>query len=394
MYIQGIDKRIFKDFKDSYLSELYKAYPGKSIKLKIKNDLKETKNYLNIKLLSNLNINYWLIRGWSIEEANSKIKELKSKRKKSKTCLQTEFWMNKGFSEEEAKNKIKNIQSQNNKKFNKKRKESPEKYKTSSPMKTEFWVNKGLSEEEAKSKIKSFRKLNKQFWINRGFTKEDAIKKISDFQKNNVEKFNKKRKEFPEKYNGYLPTQLNYWIKKTKNIEEAKQKLKEHQTTFSLEICVEKYGEIDGYKIWKERQKKWKEKVFNGETYIGQGQSILSNNIINEILKLDSSHFLYGKTEKFIYDSKYKRAYKYDLTKSTNKKIIEINGTFWHCKPSLYESTYKHKIRSLTAKEIWDFDKRKRELAKEKGYSILTIWEDEYYENPEMIINKCINFLK
>ena len=142
----------------------------------------------------------------------------------------------------------------------------------------------------------------------------------------------------------------------------AKQLLTRHQTTFSLEVCIEKYGEYDGFKIWKNRQTKWKSKVFNKNTYIGQGTSILCNNIIAEIVKYEHA-LLYGKKEKFIYDKEYKRAYKYDITKPSNKKIIEINGIYWHCKPTLYENTYIHKVRKITANDIWEFDKRKRYIA-------------------------------
>mgnify|MGYP006943126771 FL=1 len=81
MYIQGIDNRVFKDFKESYLKSLVEAYPGKLVLSKILNDIDETRNKLNVKLLSNLNINYWLLRGWSESESLEKIQHLKNKRK-------------------------------------------------------------------------------------------------------------------------------------------------------------------------------------------------------------------------------------------------------------------------------------------------------------------------
>lgn len=48
----------------------------------------------------------------------------------------------------------------------------------------------------------------------------------------------------------------------------------------------------------------------------------------------------------------------------------------------------------MTAQEIWNYDKKKEEIAKSKGYDYLTIWESEYKQNPEKIIEKCKNFLK
>lgn len=52
-------------------------------------------------------------------------------------------------------------------------------------------------------------------------------------------------------------TRLDYWLNKGYEYTEALQKLKERQTTFSLEKCIKKCGEIKGKKIWEERQKKW-----------------------------------------------------------------------------------------------------------------------------------------
>ena len=396
MYIQGIDNRVFKDFKESYLKSLVEAYPGKLVLSKILNDIDETRSKLNVKLLSNLNVNYWLVRGWSENEALEKIQHLKSKRKKPKyTILQINYWIDKGFTEEEAKRKISEIQTKNVIAFNEKRKNNPNKYKQSSPMTAEFWNSKGLSVEEAYRKIKSFRKNNISYWIKRGFDEEEAIKQVSSFQKEANNSLLKRKNENPEKYKGCSPTQLQYWKNKSSSIEEAKEKLRNYQTTFSLQTCIKKYGETNGYLVWKERQDKWKQKVFNKTTYTGNGRSKLSNDIILSIIQiLGESDFLYGEKEKFIYDSEYKRAYKYDLTKLSNKKIIEINGIFWHCKPTLYESHYMHNVRKMTAQQIWEYDSRKISLATEYGYEVLTVWEDEYYEDPLKLIVKCVNFLK
>lgn len=50
---------------------------------------------------------------------------------------------------------------------------------------------------------------------------------------------------------------IEYWIKQGYSKNEAKEKLKERQSTFSLEKCIQKHGEIDGKEIWKQRQEKW-----------------------------------------------------------------------------------------------------------------------------------------
>jgi len=396
MYIKGVNKGIFKNFKKEYLNQLLLEYPDKKIIDKINKLINECKNNLNLRLLSNLNINYWLVRGWSLDEANKKIKELKEKRKKPKySVFNYNFWINKGLSKEEAIKKVYNIQKKNNDNFNKKRQANPENYKTSSPMTVEFWVNKGLSEDEAKIKIKSQRKLNKEYWIEKGFLENEAIKNVSIYQKENYEKLKIKKEKTPEKYDGYLPTQLKYWINKTNgDIEESKKLLIKRQTTFSLEKCIDKYGEKKGLERWEERQKKWKEKVFNKNTYIGRGRSNISEEFFKTIINkfnINKQEVLYGENEKIIYDSEYKRAYKYDFT--YNKKIIEFNGDFWHGNPNKFKADEIHKIKKISIQEIWNYEKRKLDLIKSYGYKILIIWESDYKKNKEEIIDKCYKFL-
>jgi hypothetical protein len=57
--------------------------------------------------------------------------------------------------------------------------------------------------------------------------------------------------------NREFDTRLDYYIKRGFSEEDGLKLLKERQTTFSLDICIEKYGEIAGLKRWKDRQEKW-----------------------------------------------------------------------------------------------------------------------------------------
>lgn len=190
-------------------------------------------------------------------------------------------------------------------------------------------------------------------------------------------------------------TTLEYYLKRGYSEDESKELLRKRQTTFSLAKCIEKYGAEEGLKRWKERQEKWKQKVFNSNTYIGGGRSMLAQHIIDEILLNSQSinEYLYGKNEKFIYSSYLCGARKYDLTHKENRKIIEINGIFWHCKPELYREDFYNIPRKMYAKDIWKYDLDKKELAESKGYRVLTIWEDDYIKFPNETIKKCIDFI-
>jgi hypothetical protein len=220
--------------------------------------------------------------------------------------------------------------------------------------------------------------FSQEFYIKRGLPLENRAKFIKDTLANRES-----------------DTRLDYYLKRGYSEDEAIIKLYDRQNTFSLEKCIKKYGEEEGKRIWKERQEKWKAKVFNKDTHISKGTSKIAENIIQKILKfnINNHKMLYDKNEKFIYDKENNCAYKYDLTNITLKKIIEINGIYWHCKPELYSGEFVNKVNKKTAQEIWDFDKRKMDMAKLHGYKFLIIWEDDFIKSPEEIIKECINFI-
>ena len=84
--------------------------------------------------------------------------------------------------------------------------------------------------------------------------------------------------------------------------------------------------------------------------------------------------------------------YNFDLL-FNNKHILEINGDYWHANPSLYKESdiisYPNK-RLLTAKFIWDRDKKKKELVEKEGYKVFYLWETDINKMCDIEI---INFL-
>jgi G:T-mismatch repair DNA endonuclease (very short patch repair protein) len=189
-----------------------------------------------------------------------------------------------------------------------------------------------------------------------------------------------------------------YWTKKGFTQEEAKKIISEKQSTFSLEKCVEKHGDEEGMKIWKTRQDNWKSKVFNDKTHISRGYSKIGEEFVNSIIEIlnkmgyDSSNILHGKNEKFI-KTKEGNVYKYDLTFSDSKKIIEFNGDFWHANPILFEGEYLNKPKKMTANEIWEYDSRKIKAAEDRGYKVFVIWEREYRKNKPLAIKSCLDYI-
>jgi hypothetical protein len=73
-----------------------------------------------------------------------------------------------------------------------------------------------------------------------------------------------------------LPNQIEYWTNKGYSEDEAIEKVKERQRTFTLKKCIEKYGEIEGKLKFETRQKRWTKSLFDNFEDCGDGRSIQS----------------------------------------------------------------------------------------------------------------------
>ena len=76
-----------------------------------------------------------------------------------------------------------------------------------------------------------------------------------------------------------------------------------------------------------------------------------------------------------------------------NNKIIEYYGDYFHCNPKVYSPTYFNKKLNLTSQQKWEKDEFRKNSLQKNGYTLLIIWEKDYNENKEEVINKCKNFL-
>lgn len=124
---------------------------------------------------------------------------------------------------------------------------------------------------------------DKKFLLCMGWDDDEVVKFISENQKNNSKKLIIKKLESPEKYYNTNPKRVEYWVEKGYSIQDAKIKISESQRTFSKDICIKKYGEIDGLRIFNERQTKWIKSLNNLENY-------------DDIQKLKNSYDYINKT--------------------------------------------------------------------------------------------------
>lgn len=206
-----------------------------------------------------------------------------------------------------------------------------------------------------------------------------------------------KRTEIPSN------TTIEYWLERTDgNLDEAKKLQSDRQRTFSLEKCIEKYGDEAGTKRWSDRQQKWSKSYTasggkSGISVIGtefasklpSGDGIFSalNNEASITIKMVASD------GKLIH-----RTIRPDYVDNNQRKVIEFHGDYFHANPAKYHEKqlirkqYKGKD-ALLAKDVWERDARKLTGLRQLGYKVHIVWENDYRNNPDTIIQECLQFL-
>jgi hypothetical protein len=308
-------------------------------------------------------LEYWIERGWNevdaLVELGKRNKELKQRNR-----LCEEYWINKGYTKEEAINEI-----------SKQQQKSSKCVKTYHGKSKKMLKEKGYSDEDIKRICLT--PTNSEFWVNRGYSENEAKDIIS---KNQTEAA--KQVDFEKRL---IPSNIEYWVEKGFNYQQAKLKVTERQTTFSLKICLQKYGEEDGLKRFNERQIKWLTN-YKRTNFSKISQTLFWGILETEpTIKNDNIFFAtYNKGN--VDDSGKNNEYRLSLLNGVilpdfidlaNRKIIEFDGTYYH---------------RLTPENSLREEKRDKMII-ESGYEVLHISEYDYKNNKQEIINKCIAFL-
>ena len=127
--------------------------------------------------------------------------------------------------------------------------------------------------------------------------------------------------------------------------------------------------------------------------------SKVSQELFLEVYKLseEKENIYFGQLNKEfnVWCEEEKRLYSYDFVDSRKKKIIEYNGDLWHANPKYFRETDfpNPKDKSLSAKKIWEDEKRKIDFIESKGFKVLVVWDSDYLKDKQQVINECINFL-
>ena len=149
----------------------------------------------------------------------------------------------------------------------------------------------------------------------------------------------------------------------------------------TLENMIIKYGELEGTKRFKS--------FINTEKGFYSKESIefFEKELSNILLK----YKVYYKENEFgLMDKDNKTYYKYDFVIPELKICIEYNGDLFHANPAMFSEEDRPNPfdRTLSSKKIWEKDKAKIDLIKEKGYKVLIIWASD--KNKSIKIKKFI----
>lgn len=87
-----------------------------------------------------------------------------------------------------------------------------------------------------------------------------------------------------------------------------------------------------------------------------------------------------------------KNYYVYDIF--LDDKIIEYNGDIWHANPKIYKEDFVNPVTKMTYEQIHKKEFHKESIANDHGYILYRVWETDYKNNKERVIEECINFLK
>ena len=212
----------------------------------------------------------------------------------------------------------------------------------------------------------------------RAVTLENQIAKYGEIE--GTKRFN----EYCEKQS-YVGNKLEYFIEKLGEIEGRKkyEEVIKHKA-ITLENMIRIYGEEEG--------------KIRFENFIQHNNgffSKISKELFDKIQqKIPNIKFKYADNEFGLYDNVEKKYNKYDFTDTDHKIIIEYNGERFHAKLPDDKDFCNPFCSDLTAEEQWKLDENKKLCAERYGYKIFYIWNDDYLNDKDGVVEKCVNIIK
>lgn len=213
-----------------------------------------------------------------------------------------------------------------------------------SPFDYKYWMEKeSLNEYDAKYKANSIRPIKKEYWLEKGYTESESLKLAKEAKDKNNKKGNENSCSRDDiEFRKSSPRCVEYWLNLGYCEEESNKKVSETQSTFSYDKCIDKHGELEGIKIFKERQEVW--------------QNTLSSKTDEEIkiINFKKSKNMKQQGQKYIYVSEVIidsiKYIKVGVAKDVNRRLKTLKLD--HNLLCVYESNNVNKIEQMLFKEF------------------------------------------
>lgn len=270
-----------------------------------------------------------------------------------------------------------------------------------------YWILQGYSDEEAsvfsKQHARKGSKRCVEYWTSRGYTVDDAKMQIAELQST----YGKRQPASKHKWIslGYTEDEavelakthlskksllhVNYWIERHDMTEEqARAKITEIQRTRSMKSS--KYaGKISTPKRNNKISISMKKKIeevgkVDWASHFGKftGRSLLEEEIFEYVQSISphAEHNIWIDT--------------YNVDIAVGNKVIEVFGDYWHANPQIISLQNKNKEYVEKMSTIREQDERRLEYIRNKSFSVLVVWENDWRNNLQETKQVIREFLK
>lgn len=267
----------------------------------------------------------------------------------------------------------------------------------------DYWLNRGFSEDDAVKKISEIQSINSNrnilHWINKGFSEAEAAVKVTEIQSYNGKRC-KEKYGCTRKFSTWC---VEYWINKGISEEEARKIISNNNSNATKNwinnTSTEKRRESNI--LCKEH---WMKKFpDNWEIELAKFRNSFSSSafrsrISDEFCLMLNDKFSWMDSNRYFSENEFTRYFKeidallkYDYVDTTLKIAVEFNGDYWHANPEKYDPNSIlcfPSQKKFTAKEIWKRDYLKNSLLENIGYKVFVVWESDFNNNKELLINE------
>lgn len=184
---------------------------------------------------------------------------------------------------------------------------------------------------------------------------------------------------------------------KEKGLAMWKQYCERQRYTCSKEYFINTYGEKVGIPKYENYVEKRKNNIFKLQECSNAFSRVSQDLFINLESKLNIGDEIYYNDKNKEYVVKYKSyCYFLDFYDKTKNIVIEFNGDYWHCNPSIYKGNeqIQHRGKIVTPIQVWNNDSiRKKNICKQlNNPTYIVVWESDYRKDKKETIEKLLKY--